>query len=205
MSCIDLSHPISKNMSTYPSDPKVEIIISKTIEKNNSLLHEFKMGTHTGTHVDAPSHIIKEGQSLSDLEINHFMGKAIKLNKSNYNSIQKIKQRVDAIIFETSWYKNFHNPTVFYGNDRPEIPSAVINYCLSLNVKIFGCDLPSVDKSGVKYKKNHNLLLNNNIVIYESLNNLSKIPELTVFNFYGFPLPFKKLDGSPVRAVGVLI
>ena len=73
--------------------------------------------------------------------------------------------------------------------------------CLNIKIKFFGCDLPSVDESGSKNKKNHHSFLDNEIIIYEALNNLAKLKLLEPFQFYGFPLAFKNLDGSPVRAI----
>jgi kynurenine formamidase len=79
-----------------------------------------------------------------------------------------------------------------------------VEYIINSNIKIFGCDLPSVDVSGSKDKPIHNALLGSNIIVYESLANLNQLPLLTPFEFYGFPLPFVGLDGSPVRAVAIL-
>ena len=78
----------------------------------------------------------------------------------------------------------------------------VVLCCLKIN--FFGCDLPSVDSKGSTDKLVHRSFLENDIIIYESLTNLDKLPSLKPFEFYGFPLPFDKLDGSPVRAVGVI-
>jgi len=72
------------------------------------------------------------------------------------------------------------------------------------NIKMFGCDLPSVDANGTKEKPVHRALLGNDVIIYESLTNLDQIPMLEPFQFIGFPLSFKNLDGSPVRAVALL-
>ena len=64
MKLIDLSHPISNAMPTYPSDPDISIIREKDIDTDNTLLHSFKMGTHTGTHLDVPAHVIPGGKRL---------------------------------------------------------------------------------------------------------------------------------------------
>ncbi|MBF0301507.1 MAG: hypothetical protein HQK73_00575, partial [Desulfamplus sp.] len=64
-------------------------------------------------------------------------------------------------------------------------------------------DLPSVDQSGVQDKIIHLTFLNKNIIIYENLTNLDKIPEGIPFTFIGFPLNIYDIDGSPVRAVGI--
>ena len=84
------------------------------------------------------------------------------------------------------------------------MPSEIVKESIKKNIKFFGCDLPSVDVSGSTEKSIHNLLLGSDIIIYESLTNLDKLPLLSPFTFYGFPLPFVGLDGSPVRAVAML-
>ena len=64
MNLVDLSHPLHDNMSTYPTDPEVAIIREKDISTHFSLLHSITMGTHTGTHLDVPAHIISNGKTI---------------------------------------------------------------------------------------------------------------------------------------------
>ena len=52
--------------------------------KHYSVLHEFKMGTHTGTHVDTPAHIFSKGKTLSDFPLTSFMGRFIKVDRKNW-------------------------------------------------------------------------------------------------------------------------
>ena len=73
-----------------------------------------------------------------------------------------------------------------------------------LDIKFFGCDLPSVDANGSNDKPVHRAFLGADIIVYESLANLDQLCQLTPFEFFGFPLPLAGLDGSPVRVVGIL-
>ena len=84
------------------------------------------------------------------------------------------------------------------------IPIKLIELLIHKEIKFFCCDLPSVDQNGSTDKTIHNLLLKKDIVIYESLANLGKLPSNKIFNFIGFPLPFIGLDGCPVRPVSEL-
>jgi len=204
MKFVDLSHTISNNMSTYPSDPDVSIVLEKEIDKDRSLLHHFTMGTHTGTHLDVPSHIIHDGKNLCDFPLSTFKGTAVKVDKNSYSSLDQMKQKVDGIIYDTGWYMYFNDPEIFYGPDRPIIPESLVEKGIELGINFFGCDLSSVDTSGSIDKPIHHALLGADIIVYESLTNLDQLPLLTPFEFYGFPLPFKELDGSPVRAVGII-
>jgi len=204
MKYIDLSHPISNEMSTYPSDPDISIVREKEIHLDRTLLHRFTMGTHTGTHLDAPAHIISGGKTLDDFPLSSFTGKTVKVDLNSIRELDKVDEKVDGIIFDSSWYRRFKEPEIYFGSDRPEIPIHLVKKVIEMGVKYFGCDLPSVDVSGSEDKPIHNALLGANIIVYESLTNLNQLPLLTPFEFFGFPLPFVGLDGSPVRAIGVI-
>ena len=204
MKIIDLSHRINSDMSTYPSDPDFLITREKEILNDRALLHSFSMGTHTGTHVDAPSHIITNGKSLDSFNLTYFTGLTLKVNIDSFIDLNHFEKNIDGIIFETGWYKHFSSPEKFYGPKRPEIPKQLISRILEMKCKFFGCDLPSVDISGSINKPIHNSLLKSEILIYESLTNLDKIPLNQPFEFYGFPLPIDGIEGSPVRAVGII-
>jgi len=204
MRFIDLSHPIYNEMTTYPSDPNVTIVREKEIHSDRTLLHRFTMGTHTGTHLDAPSHIISGGKTLDDFPLSSFTGKTVKVDLNSISELDKVDEEVDGIIFDSSWYRKFKDPKIYFGSDRPEIPKYLVKKTIEMGIKYFGCDLPSVDVSGSKNKPVHNALLGANIIVYESLTNLNQLPLLAPFEFYGFPLPFVGLDGSPVRAIGVI-
>jgi len=204
MRFVDLSHPISNLMSTYPTDPNVLIVKEKSIERDNTLLHSFKMGTHTGTHLDAPAHIIPDGKTVDLFPLSKFAGTAIKVNKNSYKKLELASGDINGVLYDSGWYKNFNDPKTFYGPNRPIIPNELIDELINMKINFFGCDLPSVDISGSKEKPIHNALLQKNIIIYESLTNLDKLPLLENFQFYGFPISFKMLEASPVRAVSCL-
>ena len=59
---IDISVPLRDSMVHWPSDPTVSIMLIKDIEHGDTAnLTKISMGAHSGTHVDAPRHFIKEG------------------------------------------------------------------------------------------------------------------------------------------------
>ena len=141
MKLVDLSHPISNEMVTYPSDPDVSIVKEKDIDSNRTLLHRFTMGTHTGTHLDAPAHIISGGKTLRDLPLSSYTGKTVKVCLNTISDLNNIDEKVDGIIFDSGWYKKFKEPEIYYGTNRPEIPKHLVEKAISIGVKFFGCDL----------------------------------------------------------------
>ena len=92
MKFIDLSHPLSSSTKTYPSDPDIIIRKEKEISTHRSTLHSFSMGTHTGTHLDVPAHIISGGKTLNNFPLDSFCGKAIKLDKNTFNQFDDLKE-----------------------------------------------------------------------------------------------------------------
>ena len=204
MKIIDLSHSLIDSGSTYPSDPKLIIKKEKDIKNNRSLLHSISFGTHTGTHLDTPAHMISGGKTLDEFSLDKFIGVAVKVNSDNYKSLSTLKKNFDSVIYDTGWYRSYNNPDIFFGNNRPIIPDELISIIVNKNIKIFGCDLPSVDESGKPEKKVHSALLNDEIIIYEALNNLNQLPFLLPFKFFGLPLALHGVDGSPTRAIGII-
>ena len=137
MKFVDLSHPISNNMSTYPSDPDVSIVLEKEIDKDRSLLHRFTMGTHTGTHLDVPAHIIHDGKTLDDFPLSTFKGTAVKVDKNTWSSLEQVENEIDGVIYDSNWYRHFNNPKFFYGSDRPQIPEKLIEKSVELKINFF--------------------------------------------------------------------
>jgi kynurenine formamidase len=73
---IDLTQPIADVMSVYPGDPEVKVKVVHTYESHTWELRQLTMGSHTGTHVDAPSHMHPGAAALDDLPLERFFGKS---------------------------------------------------------------------------------------------------------------------------------
>lgn len=74
MRVIDLSLPIADGMPVYPGDPEVKVKVAHTYESNNWELRQLSMSSHTGTHVDAPSHMHPGAATLDELPLERFFG-----------------------------------------------------------------------------------------------------------------------------------
>lgn len=76
MKIVDLSLPIHTGMEVYAGDPPVAVELVHTYERYRWQLRKITMGTHTGTHVDAFSHMDEQGETLDDIPLNRFFGRA---------------------------------------------------------------------------------------------------------------------------------
>lgn len=73
---IDLTMPLYTGMRVFPGDPEVKLEIVHTHEANTWELRKLEMGSHTGTHVDAFSHMHAGGATLDEIPLHRFCGKA---------------------------------------------------------------------------------------------------------------------------------
>lgn len=201
---VDLSYPITMDSPVYPGDPETTILEKRNISQHRVRVSAISFGTHSGTHVDVPAHIFSTGKNIGEMALSSFCGQAIKLSLEQLDTIELNDLVCDGIIIDTGWAACYNDVKVYYSNLRPTFKQSSIEKIVRKGVKFFGCDLPSVDQSGSKEKIIHEILLGNEIVIYENLTNLQEIPFLVSFQFMAFPLKFVDLDGSPVRAVAAL-
>lgn len=77
MKVIDLSMPLYNGMPVYPGDPRVSIEVVHSYEEESWQLRQLSFGSHTGTHVDAFSHMHPEGRRLDEIELTRFFGSAM--------------------------------------------------------------------------------------------------------------------------------
>lgn len=76
MRVIDLSILLYTDMDVFPGDPEVKIDVVHTYERDTWEIRNLNMGSHTGTHVDAYSHMHEGKKTLDEIPIERFFGKA---------------------------------------------------------------------------------------------------------------------------------
>ena len=77
---IDLTHPLSNGVSVYPGTKLPSFVSGNTIEKDGFAELNITMTTHTGTHIDAPCHILPGTKSLDQFPIEKFIGRGLCLD-----------------------------------------------------------------------------------------------------------------------------
>jgi len=70
----DATRFIEPGMEIYPGDPPFAQTVHYTIETHGARVHKLEMGNHTGTHMDAPSHFLKDGISLDEVGLEPGIG-----------------------------------------------------------------------------------------------------------------------------------
>lgn len=208
---VDLSHVISADMPVYPGTEQPELVTGCTLEEAGFLEKKITMYSHTGTHVDAPAHLLKDAATLDSLAIEHFYGPALILNfEPEASSLIEVGdlefhthelEKVDFLLLHTGWSKYWGSKRYF--SNYPVLSIEAAAWLTSFQLKGVGLDTISADPADTVDYPVHKILLQKNMIIVENLTNLSAL-SVSLFEFCCFPLKFVESDGSPVRAVAFL-
>ena len=199
----DLTIPFDENAPVYPGVPKPKISSVLNIDKDgfNELMITFP--THTGTHIDAPFHFLKNGKKLSDFDISYFIGEAIVIDCRNKSEIiltkadlSKIKKD-DFVFLYTAHSDNYLKGDYF--TDYPVISEKTARALVVKRARVVGIDSPSPDKAPYKI---HYILLGKRIPIIENLYNLAVLAGKR-FKCIIAPLNIKDADGAPCRVIAM--
>lgn len=208
MRVIDLSHTINKNMTTYTKDEKIEIYNIATIEKDGFNEKLLRLCTHTGTHIDAPSHMINKGKTIEEFNISEFIGIAFMIDISNIKEVkisdliqyEEKLRNCDFLILKTGWER--HWGTKSYFNDFPSLTEEAAKWICDFSLRGIGIDAISIDKFDSIDFEIHNIVLSRGKLIIENLTNLNDINS-DKFTLVATPLKIEDGDASPVRAIAL--
>lgn len=201
----DVTLGISNAMPVWPGDPEVHIKEVKSILTDGFAVSEITIGSHTGTHIDAPSHFIEGGKNADDLDLSILIGPCLVLDFSNlgrtitahdvYEKLSDIHKEVpERIIFKT-----FHgNPDAFKGAKGLGIDEDTATFLLSNGCRLVCTDLPSIEPETSNMMV-HKRLLGSDVIIMESLA-LDEIEEGPYF-LISLPLKMVGADATPCRAI----
>jgi arylformamidase len=194
----DLTRPISQDMQVYSGDPHPKFEPRATIKDNKANVTKITLGSHTGTHVDAPWHFLQEGSSIDMEPLDKFIGEAVIIDAPGRNSISANDFRGNDI--RSNDIVLINTGTGDRHTDFAYIDVSAAEWMGEHRVKCVGIDTASVEKYGSKDAPVHKMLLACKIGIIENLANLKQFAGSRMF-FVCLPLPLKGIDGSPARAV----
>jgi len=196
MRIIDITRPLSEDILIYPGDKRP---VFRQVDRGQYLISDLHMSTHTGTHIDAPFHYLKTGDTIDTVPLSHIMGKCRVIdvtragNSITSNHLVGRLEGIPRLLLKTS----FSAKDCFDENFPSLTPDAarLITMC---DMKCIGIDSPSIESYNCDGAV-HRELLRKGCIIIELLN-LSNVREGD-YTLVALPLPFTGLDGSPARVV----
>ncbi len=213
MRIVDLTLTIREGMTTFPVPwhPFVEITQLGRFGIEDRETRKLVLGTHTGTHVDAPRHFIPDGAAIDAIAPEQLVGPARVCDLSQAGDFQTIgiaeleaelgEERPERIILRYDWCRQLDS--MRYYTDHPFLSEQAADWLVQRGCRLLAMDTPMPDNP--KHGKGcdidspiHKILLGNGVVLVEYLCNLAALRRKQV-QLVVAPLKILDGDGAPAR------
>ena len=201
----DISVPVKNGGVVYPGNPEIHIELQQDMSRGGSSnVSLLSIGSHTGTHVDAPLHMIPGGAGVDGIPLDALVGPALVIAfDDDVMAVTEAYLRTqpmaghERVLLKTrnSHYireRDFHRDYTYLAPDGAE-------YLVSLGVRLVGIDYLSIEQFHSGHHRTHKTLLSRGVVIVEGLD-LSE-PPAGEYELYCLPVLLDGVDGAPARAV----
>ena len=210
---VDLSHPLEDSTPVYPGDPVARFEPATTIDEHGYNVLHVRMGSQTGTHVDAPFHFLADGAGVDELPLDLFLAPAVVADLRDrpphsairWTDLAPVADRLAPgrmLLLHTGWDAHWGTDVYF---DHPFLDGEAAERVVAAGVRTIGLDALSLDETVPGGAPSggfaaHLAVLGAGGVIVENLRNLAALrsaePVVSVL-----PLRITGADGGPVRAV----
>ncbi|WP_242206239.1 cyclase family protein [Aestuariivivens insulae] len=233
---IDLTHDFSDETIYWVTAKEFELDTVAHGETEQGFFYaanNFSTAEHGGTHIDAPIHFAKEGQTVDEIPLEHLIGSAIKIDVShkalnnpeylittddflNWERTEKTQIPEGSIVLlQTGYSKYYPNKLNYLGTEMrgPEAvkdlhfpglaPEAATWLVENRKIHAIGIDTPSIDYGQSTDFKSHVILLGKNIPAFENLTHLDQLPSKN-FTIVALPMKIKGGSGGPLRIIALV-
>lgn len=223
----DLTRPLADGLPVYPGDPAVRIAPALMVAEDGAAVLRLEMGSHTGTHVDAPAHTQAGGRTVDRLTREELCGPALVLGLAGLAPDEPVAAARLApllpadvpvrLLLATGWDAHLHDDAL--RTRHPHLAADAARLLWSRGVRLLGVDALSPDRTGCPEGAVpeggpapgfpvHARFLGRDGVIVENLTGLARLrPAGTgadrdwaaVVDLEVHPLPIAGGDGAPAR------
>jgi len=212
---VDLTQELANGMPIYPGNPVPSFKNYETLARNGVNLMSLTLGSHTGTHTDAPRHFIRNGIGVDQIPPKKLVGEAYVADISSKPmgsgiTSSDLKSKLEGSIGADDMVICYTGCSEHWGEKRVNsnytyLTEDAAEYLVSKQVRAVGIDFLSVEKFKAPAPVAHKALLGNGIFIIESLSSAVK-------QFLGrrvllicLPIKLRNGDAAPSRVIAVPI
>ncbi len=204
-SIYDITVLLGEESITYPGDPVfLRELVTTLKDQGDCELSRLSMSSHSGTHMDAPSHFIQGGKSIDRYGPEDFMFSAVILETKDDRIIHPKEMKNiridpgDALLFKTENSRSGRCKSGAFSQDYVYLSEEAADLCIEKGVGLIGIDYITIDRYNDATFAIHHKILGNNILILEGID-LSEVPPGR-FTLFCPALKIKNGEASPVRA-----
>lgn len=195
---IDISMPIHPQMVIYPRNPSVVFEqVSEASETTNAITR-MTLGTHTGTHLDAPRHVDAAAPGVSAFALDQLIGPVQVVDLTAQASVISAQDLPDTaaerVLLKT---RNSQGDVNVFNEQFVALDESAAQEVVRRGIRLIGLDALSIKKRGVRDRV-HQILLSAGVAILEGV----WLADVAAGDYELLCLPLHvDLDGAPVRAV----
>ncbi len=203
MKIYDITLPLSSELPVYPGDPPLELVpVASLARGDDANVSRLTITTHSGTHIDPPSHVSSHGISVDHLPLTLLMGRALVVEILGVKEIgRKELARLplageERLLLKTDNSLLWNRPD--FSEEYCHLTMEAAHYLTEVGIKLVGIDYLSIERldgGGAIHRQ----LLGNGVIILEGVN-LDGVPAGS-YELICLPLKIRGGDGAPVRAV----
>ena len=232
---IDLTHSFGVDTIVWPTEQNFQLVAQQAGEMPGGYYYasnRLEMAEHGGTHIDAPIHFSKSGQTLDQVSIERLIGTGVRIDVTNQCArdrdylvtIQDFKQwetehgRIpnrSIVLLDTGFARYWPSRQQYLGTELrgqegvqalhfPGLhPEAAAWLVRERQVKAVGIDTASIDYGQSSKFETHVALLTQNVPVFENLGELRELPDRG-FDVIALPMKIAGGTGGPLRVIAVL-
>ena len=196
MEVFDLTRPLTAGMPVVPGDPPVVVDRALSHEADGYAVSRICLGSHSGTHLDAPRHFFPAGATLDRYSVGRFVRPGVLLDVRPVSAGPATidPRRLARLLSEAPLQPG---DFVLLWTEGAVLSLAGARLLLATGAGLVGTDGPSLDAEPYPV---HRLLLGHDVLIAENLCGFERLgPEPVTCAL--LPLAIAEADGAPVRAV----
>ncbi|UII54752.1 cyclase family protein [Cytobacillus spongiae] len=199
MKIYDITAPIFEGMPVYKNKPEKQPKLN-TVTNGHVTESRLSLDVHTGTHVDAPLHMINDGKTFETIPLERLVRPCKVLDLTS--SIEKVTkqdlegqgiEKDDFILLKTknSFDTEFNFEFIYVAEDAAA-------YLADIGISGIGIDALGIERAQEGHPT-HRTLMGQDIIIMEGLE-LKDIKAGTYF-MTAAPLKLQGTDASPARVI----
>ena len=151
---VELSHEWGHGVPSYPGQDDVKMFRGVKHGQHGVLAWKINTVMHTGTHMNAPLHLVQKASDLADIPADRFFGNGVVLDipkgryevitEADLNSAAPGVRQGDVVVIVTGWHKKYADALEYYG-ESPGLSKSAARWLVEKECRMVGVDTPQVD------------------------------------------------------------